>query len=163
MSAQPDEATMERELREAGWTCWPSGVPNWPRSSQWRSPHRRVTAPDMAAAWQLLQQKTDPKQQPKPPRCPLDTDGDGNCTKHPRGCPSTWAQLTYWLSADWVHPVALSIVHDEAGDWSFAAQFGHEAEGSPMAGGALYGYADNVEDAIQEGLNDLSPYSRGVA
>lgn len=164
MSAQPDKMTMERELEAAGWVCSPTGVPNWPETSPWRSPHRRVTAPNMAAAWQLLQQKTDPKMQPSPPRCPSDTDGDGNCPRHPDGCPSTWAQLAYWLSADWGDSiVSLHVVHDKAGDWSVSAQFGREAPDSPMAGGALYGYGSTPQDAIQEALNDLSPYSRGVA
>lgn len=98
-------------------------------------------------------------------RCPFDTDGDGNCPRHPGGCPSTWEQFARWLSADWSGsgPLHLSIALDPAGEWSFAAQFGREAADSPMAAGALYGMADTVTDAIQQGLNDLSPYSRGLA
>lgn len=60
MSAQPDEATMEQELRKAGWVELAHGVPSWPATNKWDSPGGAVTAPNMAAAWQLLQQDTDP-------------------------------------------------------------------------------------------------------
>lgn len=75
---------------------------------------------------------------------------------------TTWEQLAYWLSPEAPCPVAISIVHDDAGDWSVAVQFGREAEDSPMAGGALYGYGATAEAAVQEALDDLSPHSRGL-
>ena len=43
----------------------------------------------------------------------------------------------------------LSIVFDEAGDWSTAFVFGREASDSPMAGGASYGYGKNLIEALR--------------
>lgn len=40
---------------------------------------------------------------------------------------------------------ALTLVLDEAGDWSASYVFGQEAEDSPMAGGAAYGYGPTAD------------------
>lgn len=43
----------------------------------------------------------------------------------------------------------LSVVFDEAGDYSTAFVFGHEAEDSPMAAGASYGYGKTLVEALK--------------
>ena len=44
---------------------------------------------------------------------------------------------------------------DETSPWLVGSTFGQEAEDSPMAGGAVYGAAVELGDALDQALSDL--------
>lgn len=79
-----------------------------------------------------------------------------------------WAELAAFLAhldatGDVGHLViSREIRHHEAGDWAIACEFGREAPDSPMSGGAAYGIDPDLETALAQALDDLSPRSRGL-
>lgn len=77
---------------------------------------------------------------------------------------TTMARLNSALEGIAGEPFHVALVADEAGDYSCAITFGHEADAtgawsmspdSPMAAGQALGYGESLDDALSAALTEM--------